>query len=90
MPKKKSPRYGPFLFSGLFDGNIAHPRHFWPYLGRFLDFIVELGGKKGLYVTRQLRRMWSAATVCLRLAVLSGFWGRFGPKKVFFQPFVAV
>ena len=42
---------------------------------------MELEGKKGLLVTGQLRRTCSVQTVCLRLAVLTGFRGRFGPKK---------
>ena len=42
---------------------------------------MELEGKKGLLVTGQLRRTCSVGTVCLRLAVLTGFRGRFGPKK---------
>ena len=42
---------------------------------------MELEGKKGLLVTVQSRRTCSVATVCLRLAVLSGFRGRFWAKK---------
>ena len=42
---------------------------------------MELEGNKGLFVTEQLRRMWSVASVSLHLAVLTGFWGRFGPKQ---------
>ena len=42
---------------------------------------MGLEGKNGLFVTRKSRRTWTVATACLRLAVLSGFWGRFGPKK---------
>ena len=42
---------------------------------------MELEGKKGLLFTSQLRHMWSVGTLCLRLAVMTGFWGRFGPKK---------
>ena len=42
---------------------------------------MELEGKKGLLGTGQSGRTWSVGTVCLRLAVLSGFRGRFGPTK---------
>ena len=42
---------------------------------------MELEGNKGLLVTGQSRRTWSVATVSLPLAILSGFRGRFGPKK---------
>ena len=42
---------------------------------------MELEGKKGLLFTRQSRRTCSVGTVCLRLAVMTGFLGRFGPKK---------
>ena len=42
---------------------------------------MELEGDKGLFVTGQLRRMWSVATVSLHLAVLSGFRDCFGQKK---------
>ena len=57
---------------------------FGPFLaifGPFLGHIVELEGNKGLLVTGQSRRMCNVATVSLRLAVLSGFLGRLGPKK---------
>ena len=43
---------------------------------------MELEGKKGLLVTGRSRRTCSIGTVGLRLAVLTGFRGRFGPKKV--------
>ena len=42
---------------------------------------MELEGNKGLFVMGMPRRMCSVATVSLRLAVLNGFRGRFGPKK---------
>ena len=42
---------------------------------------MELEGNKGLFVTGESRRTCNVATVCLRLAVLAGFRGRFGPKK---------
>ena len=35
----RSPRYGPFLVSGLFDTNNAHSGHFWPFLDRFSDIL---------------------------------------------------
>ena len=49
--------------------------------GLFLGHIVELEGKKGLMVTGQSRGTWSVSTVCLCLAVSTGFQGCFGPKK---------
>ena len=46
----RSPKYGPFLVSGMFDTNNAHLfGHFWAVLGH----IVELEGNKGLLVTGQ-------------------------------------
>ena len=42
---------------------------------------MVLKGKKMLLFTGQWRRTWSVGSVPLRLAVLSGFWGRFGPEK---------
>ena len=42
---------------------------------------MELEGNKGLLVTGQSRCTCSVATASLCLAVLSGFWGHFGPKK---------
>ena len=77
----RCPRYRPFLVLGLF-AQIAHiVGHFLAIFGPFLGHIVELEGKKGLLGTGQSGRMWSVGTVCLRLAVLSGFRGWFGPKK---------
>ena len=52
--------------------------------GPLLGHIVQLDGKKGLLVTGRSRRTWCVGTVCLRLAVLTGFRGRFGPKKAGF------
>ena len=80
----RSPRYGPFLVLGLFDRNGAHSGPFLAIFGPFLRRIVELKGKKGLLVTGQSRCRWSVATVSLCLAVLSGFQGRFGPKRAVF------
>ena len=77
----RSPRYGPFLVLGLFDTNGAQSGPFLAIFGPFLGHIVVLEGKKGLLVTWQLRRTCSVANVSLRLSVLTGFWGRFGPKK---------
>ena len=73
----RSPRYGPFLVLGLFDTNSAHSAIFGP----FLRHIVALEGNKGLFVLGQSRHIWSVAAVSLHLAVLSGLWDRFGPKK---------
>ena len=38
-------------------------------------------GQERPLVRGQSRRTWSVGTVCLRLAVLTGFRGRLGPKK---------
>ena len=54
---------------------------FWRLFGPFLGHIGELKGTRGLFDTVKSSRMCSVATVSLRLVVLSGFWGRFGPKK---------
>ena len=66
----RSRRYGVFLVSG-----------FWRLFGPFLGHIVELKGTRGLFDTVKSSRTWSIATVSLRLAVLTRFWGCFGPKK---------
>ena len=42
---------------------------------------MELEGNRGQFVTGQSRRTWGAATVSLRLSILTGYKGRFGPKK---------
>ena len=76
----RNPRYGPFLVLAVLDTTNAQLGHFWPF-GPFLGHIVELEGKKGLLFTGQWWRTWSVGTVCLRLAVMTGFRGRFGPKK---------
>ena len=55
--------------------------HIQAIFGPFLGHIVELEGKKGLFFTVQSRRTWSVGTVCFRLAVSTGFLGRFVPKK---------
>ena len=49
--------------------------------GPFLGHIVELGGNKELLVMVKSSRTWSVASVCLDLAVSTGFRGGFGPKK---------
>ena len=54
---------------------------FWRPFGPFLRHIVELKGTRRLSDTVKSSRTWNVATVSLRLAVLTGFWGRFGPKK---------
>ena len=59
-------------------------RTFTPFLaifGSFLGHIVEPEGTKGLLVMGQLRRTWSVGTVCLCLALLTRYRGRFGTKK---------
>ena len=42
---------------------------------------MELEGNKEVFVMGQSRRTCNVGTVYLRLAVLSGFRGCFGPKK---------
>ena len=42
---------------------------------------MELKGTKGLLFTRKLERTCNVETVPIRLAVLSGVRGHFGPKK---------
>ena len=42
---------------------------------------MELKGTRGLFDTVKASRTFSVATVSLHLAVLTGCWGRFGPKK---------
>ena len=59
---------------------------FWRLFGPFLGHIVELKGTRGLSDTVKSSRTCSVATVSLRLAVLTGFSGRFGPKKAVFGP----
>ena len=64
---------------------LTQTTHIWAifghFFGPFLRHIVELEGKKGLLGTGQLRRTGSVRTICLCLAVLSGFGGYFGPKE---------
>ena len=43
---------------------------------------MELKGTRRLFDAVKSNRTWSVGTVSLRLAVLTGFWGLFGPKKV--------
>ena len=62
----RSPRYGPFLVSEVFDTHCAQSGPFLAIFGPFLGHIVELEGKNGLLVTGQSRRMWSVVTVSLR------------------------
>ena len=77
----RSPRYGLFLVLGLMDRHRAQSGQFLAIFRPFLGHIVELEGKKGLFVTGKSRRTLCVATVFLRLAFLHGFQGRFGPKK---------
>ena len=69
-------------FQGV-GARCAHFGAFWRLFGLFLGHIVELKGTRGLFDTVKSSRTCSVATVSLRLAVLSGFWGRFGPKRAF-------
>ena len=59
---------------------------FWRLFGPFLGHIVELKGTRELFDTVKSSRTWSVATVSLRLAVLTGFWGCFGRKMAVFGP----
>ena len=77
----RSPKYGPFSVLGLFDTNCAQCVPFLASFRLFLRHIVELEGNNELFVTGQSRRPCSVATACLRVAVLTGFRGRFEPKK---------
>ena len=54
---------------------------FWRLFGPFLGHIVDLKGTRGLFDTVKPGRTWGVGTVCLHLAVMTGFRGRFGPKK---------
>ena len=47
---------------------------------------MELGCRKELTDTGKSSGTWSVPTVCLRLAVLNGFQGFFGPKMAVFGP----
>ena len=59
---------------------------FWRLFGPFLGHIVELKGTRELFDTVKSSRTCSVATVSLRLAVLTGFWGCFGRKMAVFGP----
>ena len=56
VSKPLSPKYGLFLFLGMFDTNCSHFGPFLAIFGPFLGHIVELDGNKGLFVTRKSRR----------------------------------
>ena len=77
----RNPRYGPFLVLAVLDTNNAQLGHFWPFLGRLSDISWSWRARKDSLFTRQWWRTWIAGNVCLRLAVMTGFRGRFGPKK---------
>ena len=47
---------------------------------------MELEGRKELVDTGKSSRTWSVPTVSLRLAMLNGFQGFFGPKMAVFGP----
>ena len=47
---------------------------------------MELEGRKELFDTGKSSRMWSVPTISLRLAVLNGFQGFFGPKMAVLGP----
>ena len=42
---------------------------------------MELKGTRGLFDTARSSRRCNVGAVSLRLAVMTGFWGRFGLKK---------
>ena len=79
----RSPRYSPFLVFGLVGHKQRRFRPFLAIFGPFLGHIEGLEGNKRLFVTGQSRRTWSVGIVSLRLAVLIGFWDRFGQKRLF-------
>ena len=61
----------------------------WSFCGLFGLFpghIMELEGRKELVDTGKSSRGWSVPTVPLRLAVLNGFQGFFGPKMAVLGP----
>ena len=67
-----------------FRGAGAHCAVFGAFrrlFGPFLGHVVDLRGNKELLVTVKSSRTWNVAAVYLRLAVMTGFRGRFGPKK---------
>ena len=49
---------------------------FWRLFGPFLGHNVELGGNKELLVTVKSSHTWSVPSVCLHLAVSTGFRGK--------------
>ena len=72
--------------------NASKHRTFTPssaIFGPFLGHAMELQRNKGLLVTGQSRRTGNSPAVCLRSAVSSGFWGRFGPKSAVLGPKIA-
>ena len=86
-----SPRYGLFLVLGLVGTNCAQSRLFLAIFRPFLGHIVELEGKKGLFVTGKSSRTCSVRNRFPSLShfqwvlglfwVFNGSWGCFGPKK---------
>ena len=75
------PKIWPILGFWLFDTHGAQSGPFLAIVGPFLGHIAELEGKNGIFVTGQSRLTWKVATVSLRLSILNGFRGSFGPKK---------
>ena len=57
--------------------------HFLAILWPFLGHIVELKGKKGLFVIEQSRGTLSVATVSFGWSILTGLLGTFGLKQSF-------
>ena len=64
----------------------THIQAIWAIVRPFLGNVVERECQKGLFVTGQPGRTCSIPTVCICLADLSGFRGRFERKMAFFGP----
>ena len=77
-------RYGMFLVCGccqpVYTKFVAAGGFFGPFPGH----MVELERRKGLVETGKSSGTQSACTLSLRLAVLNGFQGFFGPKMAVF------
>ena len=82
-------RYGPFLVLGLFD-TTAHIRPFLAIFGPFLRPIVELEGKKELFVMGQSRRTWSVQPFPFVYPFSLGFGAVLGQKRLFWGQKCAV
>ena len=65
----------------MFDTKCALYGLYLAIFGLFRGHIVEIKGNKELFVTGQLRRTWSVATVSLCLSFLLGVKAVLGQKK---------